>query len=65
MLEDLGLNAAEELEGRLLERFSPFVGRTIEDVGVELDVPPSDAKSYSAAVVRRIFGARGFRIKDP
>jgi DNA mismatch repair protein MutH len=61
LLEDLGLNAAEQFEARLLGRFSPFVGRTVEDVGAELDVPPSDAKSYSAAVVRRIFGAKGFR----
>ena len=63
LLEDLGLNAAEEFEGRLLERFSPFVGRTIEDVGAELNVPPSDAKSYAASVVRRIFGAKGFRAR--
>ena len=33
LLEDLGLNAAEEFEAHLLDRFSPFVGRTIEDVG--------------------------------
>lgn len=63
LLEDLGLNAAEDFEARLLDRFSPFVGRTVEDVGVELAVPPSDAKSYSAAVVRRVFGAKGFRTK--
>lgn len=63
LLEDLGLNAAEEFEVRLLDRFSPFVGRTIEDVGAELNVPPSDAKSYSASVVRRIFGATAFRTR--
>ena len=63
LLEDLGLNAAEEFESRLLDRFSPFVKRTVGDVGAELDVPPSDAKSYSAATVRRILGAKGFRTK--
>lgn len=63
LLEDLGLSAAEQFEARLLDRFSPFVGRTVEDVGAELEVPPSDAKSYSAAVVRRVFGAKGFRTK--
>ena len=26
-------------------------------------MPPSDAKSYAASVVRRIFGARGFRTR--
>ena len=39
------------------------MGRTIEDVGAELAAPPSDAKSYSAAVVRRIFGAKDFRTR--
>lgn len=61
LLEDLGLDAAKQFETRLLDRFSPFVGRTVEDVGAELGVPPSDAKSYAAAVVRRIFGAKSFR----
>jgi DNA mismatch repair protein MutH len=63
LLEDLGLNAADQFETRLLERFSPFVGRTVEDVGAELGVPPSDAKSYAAAVVRRVFGAKSFGTK--
>nr|MBA2725352.1 hypothetical protein [Actinomycetota bacterium] len=63
LLGDLGLKAAEQFEARLLDRFSPFVGRTVEDVGAELEVPPSDAKSYSAAVVRRVFGAKDFRTK--
>jgi DNA mismatch repair protein MutH len=63
LLQDFGLSAAEQFEARLLDRFSPFLGRTIEDVGAELDVPPSDAKGYSAAVVRRIFGAKSFRTK--
>ena len=63
LLEDLGLTAAEQFEARLLDRFLPFVGRTIEDVGAELAAPPSDAKSYSAAVVRRIFGAKDFRTR--
>ena len=61
LLEDLGLDAAKQFETRLLDRFSNFMGRTIEDVGAELGVPPSDAKSYAAAVVRRIFGAKSFR----
>ena len=64
LLEDLGLTAAEQFEARLLDRFFPFVGRTIEDVGAELAAPPSDAKSYSAAVVRRIFGAGDFLNQD-
>lgn len=63
LLDDLGLNAAEQFEVHLLDRVSPFVGRTIENVGAELNVPPSDAKSHSASVVRRIFGAKGFRTK--
>jgi DNA mismatch repair endonuclease MutH len=61
LLEDFGLDAARQIETRLLDRFSHFVGRTVKDVGAELGVPPSDAKSYAAAVVRRIFGAKGFR----
>lgn len=61
LLEDLGLDAAKQFETRLLDRFSNFIGRTVEDVGAELGVPPSDAKSYAAAVVRRIFGAKSFR----
>jgi DNA mismatch repair protein MutH len=63
LLEDFGLSAADQFEDRLVDRFSRFVGRSVEDVGAELQVPPSDAKSYSAAVVRRIFGATSFRTK--
>lgn len=63
LLEGLGPNAAEQFETRLLDRFSPFVGRTVEDVGAELGVPQSDAKSYAAAVVRRIFGAKSLVTK--
>lgn len=35
----------------LLRRFQSFVGRTVGDVGAELGIPPSRAKSYAASVV--------------
>ena len=63
LLQDFGLDTADQFETRLLDRFSPFVGRTVEDVGAELAVPPSDAKSYAAAVVRRAFGAKSLGTK--
>ena len=63
LLEDLGLNAAEEFEVPFARSLLSLRERTVGDVGAELDVPPSDAKSYSAATVRRIFGAKGFRTK--
>jgi DNA mismatch repair protein MutH len=65
-VESLGRNVGATgtlFESRLLERFRRFEGRTIDDVAAELDVPPSTSKSYGAAVVRRIFGARSFRTR--
>jgi DNA mismatch repair protein MutH len=35
----------------LLERFDRYVGRTIADVGAELQIPPSRAKNHAARVV--------------
>jgi DNA mismatch repair protein MutH len=53
--------ASSDFEEQLLKRFRRFEGRTVEDVAHELGVPPSNAKSYAAAVVRRAFGAKSFR----
>jgi DNA mismatch repair protein MutH len=55
------VGAATDFEGQLLERFRRFEGRSVGDVALELRVPPSDAKSYAARVLRRGFGARDFR----
>lgn len=63
LLEDIGLDAARDLEARLLDRFSPFIDRTVDEVASGLGMTPSDSKSYAAAVVRRVFGARSFRTK--
>jgi DNA mismatch repair protein MutH len=63
LLDDLGLSVSEQFEGRLIERFSSYVGRTVDAVAGELGVPSSSSKSYAAAVVRRIFGTKGFRTK--
>jgi DNA mismatch repair endonuclease MutH len=63
LLEELGLSVSEQFEARLIERFAPYVGRTVDDVAEELGVPPSSSKSYAASVARRIFGAKGFRTK--
>lgn len=38
-------------------RYRHFEGRTIADVGRELNIPPSESKSYAAKVVRRAVGA--------
>jgi DNA mismatch repair endonuclease MutH len=54
---------ASEFQQRLLDRFSRFEGRTVDEVADELTVPRSTAKSYAAAVARRIFGARSFRTR--
>ena len=45
----------------LLRRFAPFIGRAVDDVADELGVPRSNAKSYAAAVARRVFGASSFK----
>lgn len=52
---------AGRFEETLLERFRPFEGRAVDEVADELKVPRSAAKSYAAAVARRIFGARSFK----
>jgi DNA mismatch repair protein MutH len=36
---------------RLLRRFAPFVGRSINDVGADIGVRPSTGKGYAASVV--------------
>ena len=53
--------ASSDFEEQLLRRFRKYEGRTVEDVAREFGVPPSNAKSYAAAVVRRAFGAKSFR----
>jgi DNA mismatch repair endonuclease MutH len=63
LAENIGLAGFDEFERLLLSRFEPFLGRTVGDVADELNVPPSIAKSYAAAVVRRIFGAKDFKSK--
>jgi DNA mismatch repair protein MutH len=52
-----------EFEGRLLERFKHFEGRTVDDVAAELGFPRSTAKSYAAMILRRAFGAKSFRAR--
>jgi DNA mismatch repair protein MutH len=63
LLDEIGLAAAKEFETRLTRRFSPYLGRTVADVGLELGVPRSTSKSYAASVAWRTFGGRGFRAK--
>jgi DNA mismatch repair protein MutH len=46
-----------DFEGVLLNRFRPFVGRTVDESADELRVAPSVAKNYAASVARRAFGA--------
>jgi DNA mismatch repair protein MutH len=53
--------AGAEFEARLLQRFRRFEGRTVDDIAAELGVAKSSAKSYTAMVARRIFGAKGLR----
>jgi DNA mismatch repair endonuclease MutH len=55
----LEMSRVETFEQQLTARFEPFVGRTVGEVGDELRVPRSMAKSYAAQVSRRIFGAAG------
>jgi DNA mismatch repair protein MutH len=63
LAENIGLTGFDEFERLLLSRFDPYLGRTVGDVADELKVPPSVAKSYAAAVVRRIFGTKDFKSK--
>jgi DNA mismatch repair protein MutH len=63
LLDDLGLSGSERFEESLIERFTPYIGRTVDDVAAGFGMPPSSSKSYAAAVARRIFGAKGFRTK--
>jgi len=63
LAENIGLTGFDEFERLLLSRFDPYLGRTVGHVADELKVPPSVAKSYAAAVVRRIFGTKDFKSK--
>jgi len=63
LAENVGLAEFDDFERVLLSRFDPYLGRTVGEVADELKVPPSAAKSYAAAVVRRIFGAKDFNSK--
>ena len=51
----------DDFESRLVTRFTPFVGRRVDDVADELEVARNDSKSYTAAVARRIFGGTSFK----
>ena len=62
LIENLHVSATE-FEQRLLDRFSRFEGRRVDDVADELSVPRSGAKNYAAVVARRIFGARSARAR--
>jgi DNA mismatch repair protein MutH len=61
LIVNLGMRRVETFEARLLARFRPYVGRTLGEIGQELEVPASSAKSYAASVVRRVAGARNAR----
>jgi DNA mismatch repair protein MutH len=63
LMEEFEVGAAREFERRLEARFEPFVGETIGDVLEALGVQASASKSYAAAVVWRIFGAKSFKTK--
>ena len=58
LVENLGLTRLERFEQELVARFAPYLGETVGRVGDQLGVPQSGSKSYAAAIVRRIFGAR-------
>jgi DNA mismatch repair protein MutH len=63
LAKNIGLARFDDFERVLLSRFDRYLGRAVGDVADELKIPPSDAKSYAAAVVRRIFGAKDFKSK--
>ena len=51
-------------EEQLLQRFHPFEGDEVGAVAERLGIPPSNAKSFAARVLRRMFGARDFQIRN-
>ena len=57
----LQVSNVSDFESVLVQRFSPFVGRSVDDVGEQLGAKKSGAKSYAAAVARLIFGAKSFK----
>jgi DNA mismatch repair protein MutH len=62
LLENLKADPTD-LERALVDRFHPFIGKTVNEGAIMLGLAPSDAKSYAAAVARRIFGAKGFKTR--
>jgi DNA mismatch repair endonuclease MutH len=58
LIVNLGMKRVDTFEEKVLARFHPYLGKTLGQIGDELKVPPSSAKSYAASVVRRIVGAR-------
>jgi DNA mismatch repair protein MutH len=61
LIVNLGMKRVDTFEKKLLARFGPYLGKTLAEIGDELKVPRSEAKSYAASVVRRIVGARSGR----
>ena len=57
----LQVSNVSDFESILVERFRPFVGKSVDEVGERLGAKKSGAKSYAAAVARLIFGARSFK----
>jgi DNA mismatch repair protein MutH len=57
LVASLRVRRLDRFEEAILERFSQFEGRTIDDVADELQVPRSASKSYAANVIRRAMGA--------
>jgi DNA mismatch repair endonuclease MutH len=51
------------LEDTVLDRFRPYLGMSVAEVANRLDIEASESKSYAAAVVRMIYGAKGFRTR--
>ena len=62
LLQNLGADP-RDLEAAVLDRFRPYLGMTIGDAADILEIAPSDAKSFSAAVSRKIYGAKSFKTR--
>jgi DNA mismatch repair protein MutH len=63
LTKNIGLKGFDHFETDLVARFDKYVGQKVSNVAKRLRVPPTDAKSEAARVVRRIFGAKDFRSK--